>query len=277
MKKILAIMLSVMAITITAQGQDRKVGETFGDGYMNFRVISLDPAEVEVAESPEVSGIVEIPAEIEDLGTVYKVTKIGNLAFYIGTGKDENTNITGVVIPEGIVEIGYQAFIGCRYIKELHLPSTLKKIGNAAFYTFNDKPSKLRKVIIDAVEPPACGEMVFGSRFNAKEGNDRDSIVLYVPVGSVQAYRAQKQWDYFNYIVDVEGQESSTVEEKHYDSDPDADGSGSGSGNGDNSGSYNQGLNDVQTGIKARKYYENGQLVIEKNGVKFNVLGSQVN
>jgi len=274
MKKIFAMALAALAVSFAAQAQERKVGDTFGDGTMNFTVISLNPAEVEVANSPNAMGVVEIPAEIEDYGVTYKVTKIGSLAFYLGSGKDENPYITGVNIPEGVTEIGFQAFIGCRFIKEIHLPSTMKKIGQAAFYAFSDKPSKLRKVICDAVVPPACGDMVFGSRFNAEEGNNRDSIVLYVPVGSVQAYRAQKEWDYFNYIVDVEGQESSTVEEKHYDSDPDADGSGS--GNGDNSGSYNQGLNDVQTGIKARKYYENGQLVIEKNGVKFNVLGSQV-
>ena len=273
MKKILAIMLSVMAIAITAQGQDRKVGETFGDGYMNFRVISLDPAEVEVAESPEVLGIVEIPTEIEDLGTVYKVTKIGKKAFLTGY---ENTNITGAVIPEGITEIGSFAFCGCTYVKSWSLPSTLKKIGQSAFYCYDNQDRKLEEVRCYATVPPQCEDMIFGSRFNSKEKTDRDRVVLYVPVGSVLAYRAEKQWDYFNNIVDMEGQESSTVDEQHYNSDPDADGSGSGSGNGDNSGSYNQGLNDVQTGIKARKYYENGQLVIEKNGVKFNVLGSQV-
>jgi hypothetical protein len=143
----------------------------------------------------------------------------------------------------------------------------MKKIGQAAFYAFSDKPSKLRKVICDAVVPPACDDMVFGSRFNAEEGNNRDSIVLYVPVGSVQAYRSQKQWDYFNYIVDVEGKESSTVVEEHYNSDPDSDGEII---------DKNQALDEVAEKARSIKYFENGQLIIEKNGVKYNVLGSQV-
>ena len=274
MKKIFAIALAVLAVSFSAQAQ-RSVGETFGDGTMNFTVISLNPAEVEVANSPNAQGVVEIPAEIVDYGITYKVTKIGKYAFYLGGGKDENPYITGVVIPEGITEIGAQAFIGCRYIKEIHMPSTLKQIGQAAFYAFSDKPSKLRKVIIDAVVPPACGEMVFGSRFNAQEGNDRDSIVLYVPVGSVQAYRSQKQWDYFNYIVDIEGQESSTVIEEHYDPYPyDEDLSG-GSDGSDYDWDY-QALEDVQVNAKAHKFYENGQLYIMYKGTKYNVLGSQV-
>ena len=166
---------------------------------------------------------------------------------------------------EGIEEIGWQAFLGCTHVKRYHLPSTLKKIGNAAFYCYNDKPSQLREVQCDAAVPPACGEMVWGSRFNAHEGNDRDSIVLYVPVGSVQAYRAEKQWDYFNYIVDVEGQESSTVDEQHYNPNPDDD-------------PDNQAIEDVmdQTKAKSRKVIMNGQLYIIRGNKMFDITGTLI-
>ena len=253
MKKIFAILVAALAVSVAGQSQDRKVGDVFGDGYINFKVISLNPNELEVTSSPNAVGKVVIPAEIEDYGIVYKVTKIGSEAFSLR--QDENPNITGVEIPEGIVEIGWQAFMGCRFIKEIHFPSTLKKIGQAAFYSFSDKPSKLRKVISDAVVPPACGDMVFGSRFNAQEGNDRDSIVLYVPVGSVLVYRAEKEWDYFNYIVDIEGKESSTVTEEHYDPDPD-----------------NQAVESVRSSaVRTKKIIRDGQLIILRDDKEFNV------
>ena len=257
MKKIFAMVFAVLAVAATAQ--NRKVGDTFGDGIINFKVISLSPAEVEVTKSPKASGVVNIPAEVEDYGVVYKVTRVGDFAFYIS---DENPNITGAVFPEGLREIGVQAFIGCRYVKSWHFPSTLEKIGQSAFYCYDNKPSKLQEVRCDAVVPPVCGDMVFGSRFNATDGNSRD-IPLYVPVGSVQAYRAEKQWDYFNIIIDVEGQESSTVTEEHYNPDPDAEGS-------------QQGLDDVVVVEKARKVIIDGQLRIVRGDKVFDATGKEL-
>ncbi len=37
-----------------------------------------------------------------------------------------------------------------------------------------------------------------------------------------------------------------------------------------------QGIEDVQDAVKAQKFFENGQLVIIKNGVKYNALGAQL-
>lgn len=267
MKKIFAMVFAVLAVAATAQ--ERKVGDEFGDGILNFKVLSLSPAEVEIARSPNATGVVNIPAEIEDYGVVYKVVRIGDEAFSLR--KDENPYITGAVIPEGIREIGWQAFMGCRYVKSWHFPSTLEKIGNSAFYCYNDKPSKLQEVRCDAIVPPACGEMVFGSRFNAKDGNSRD-IPLYVPVGTVQAYRAEKQWDVFNLIIDVEGQESSTVDEQHYNSDPDAEESGSGS----EEESSQQGLSDIQVVEKAHKVIIDGQLRIVRGDKVFDATGKEL-
>lgn len=206
MKKGVLMLLAV--ISVAAMAQQVKVGDIVFVDDVNYKVTSLEPAEMEVTESPFAEGDIVIYGELEHYDKLYKVTKIAPLAFYNGT--DENDGPKSVVIPEGIVEIGWQAFIGCNRIQSYHFPSTLQKVGNSAFYCYNDKKSVLKEVTCDAVVPPTCGEMVWGSRFNAHDGNDRN-IPLYVPKGSVQAYRDAKGWEYFNIITD--GDESSIVEE----------------------------------------------------------------
>ena len=257
MKKFFAIALAVLAVNVSAQNQ-RKVGDIIEIGDLNYKVTSLNPATAEVTESPFAEGEIEILTEFDDYDVHYTVNKIGSLAFYNGY---YNEAISGTLtIPEGIEEIEWQAFIGCYRIDSISLPSTLEKIGSSAFYCFNDKPSALHAVRCAAVMPPQCGEMVFGSRFNAEEGHDRSRIVLWVPVGSVQAYRAEKQWDYFNYIIDFDGQESSTVDEHHYNPDPDQ-----------------EAIDEViSKSVKCHKFFENGMLIIERNGERFNVLGSAI-
>ena len=264
MKKIFAFIFAVLAVSASAK--EIKVGEIVDIDGINYKITSVDPAQAEVTESPFAEGELEILSEFPHYGVQVKVVGIGKLAFYNGYF---NGNIFGTLtIPEGMTYIDTQAFIGCYHLDSISLPSTLKNIGQAAFYCYNDKPSSLRAVRCAAVVPPACGEMVFGTRFNAQEGNDRDSIVLYVPVGSVEAYRAEKQWDYFNYIIDFEGQESSTVDEEHYDPDPDAEG---GEGEGE------QGIDDVQGAkVQSTKRVVNGVLYIERNGELYTTQGQKL-
>ena len=45
----------------------------------------------------------------------------------------ENTDITDVIIPEGVTEIGAEAFRGCEHLKNVALPSTMRKIRTKAF------------------------------------------------------------------------------------------------------------------------------------------------
>lgn len=47
---------------------------------------------------------------------------------------DEDTEITDLVIPEGVTSIGPHAFVKCEGIKSVTFPSTLTAIGNYAFY-----------------------------------------------------------------------------------------------------------------------------------------------
>ena len=57
----------------------------------------------------------------------YKITSIPSKAFY------NYDNITSVVIPEGVITIGYKAFANCEKLASITLPETLVEIGSEAF------------------------------------------------------------------------------------------------------------------------------------------------
>ena len=61
------------------------------------------------------------------------VTKIGDYAFY---GQDLE-GISGVKLPEGLVEIGNKAFYNCKNVSQWNFPSTVKKVGDYAFCKYD--------------------------------------------------------------------------------------------------------------------------------------------
>jgi len=262
MKKLFVIFLA--AVSLTAIAQQVKVGDIIDVDDINYKVLSLDPAVMEVTESPFAAGDIEIMGELTHYGVKYAVKSIGKFAFFNGT--DENTAITAVTFHEGLEEIGVQAFIGCNRIKTIHFPSTLKSIGSSAFYCYQGKESILSSVTCDAVVPPTCGDMVWGSRFNAHDGNDRN-IPLNVPKGSVQAYRNAKGWEYFNIITD--GEETSTVEEIYYDPETGEPISG-----GEGGEQAIDAVNSVKENCTKR--FTNGNLIIERNGIKYSAQGQKI-
>ncbi|MBE6207773.1 MAG: hypothetical protein E7132_03770 [Rikenellaceae bacterium] len=94
------------------------------------------------------------------------------------------------VIPEGVTSIGGYAFSGCRSLASITLPEGLTTIGERAFLFC----TSLTSVYCKPTTPPAGGSDMF--RNNA---TDRK---IYVPAGSVDAYKAAQYWsDYASAIV----------------------------------------------------------------------------
>lgn len=69
---------------------------------------------------------VVIPSSVNYNGGVYNVTVIGERAF-------ESSSLTSVVVSEGIVTIGNQAFGGCSGLVSITLPESLKNMGESVF------------------------------------------------------------------------------------------------------------------------------------------------
>ncbi len=100
---------------------------------------------------------VEIPAKIGK----NTVTAIGAEAFTTTSWRridniDVRKHITSVTVPEGVTEIGDDAFYRCSSLKTVKLPGTLKKIGKRAFFS-----CKKLKTVDAPKRIPSIGEDAF--------------------------------------------------------------------------------------------------------------------
>ena len=98
-------------------------GEVVADG-ITYR-IDENGAMVAVAEATLTEANILSAVEFE--GNQYPVIKINYNVFA------DNTNLTAVTLPEGLVEIGNSAFSGCQNLESLVLPESLTTFGRDAF------------------------------------------------------------------------------------------------------------------------------------------------
>ena len=73
------------------------------------------------------SGDIVIPASVRYNGTEYKVTKVGNHAFYFCVG------ITSLTLPNSITKIGEYAFEWCKSLTSISIPNSVTYIEAFAF------------------------------------------------------------------------------------------------------------------------------------------------
>jgi hypothetical protein len=52
---------------------------------------------------------------------------------YIGVAAFNGSGLTSVTIPEGVTDIGNNAFSECENLTDVYLPKSLKRLGNGAF------------------------------------------------------------------------------------------------------------------------------------------------
>lgn len=95
--------------------------------------------------------------------------------------------ITDLVIPDGILSVKYEAFQGCLGLRTLHLPRSLKTIGEYAFAGCDN----LTSVTTDVESPIAL---------EGNEFTNRNNITLTVPYGCKAAYEAAEYWKDFNIL-----------------------------------------------------------------------------
>ena len=95
-----------------------------------------------------------------------------------------------VVLPEGVITIGENAFNGCRQLPSITLPSTLSVIGQGAFGDCYN----LSAITCDAKMPPIVGT-------NAFNGVAKDNFTLEVPEQSVVKYQTANGWSDFRRIA----------------------------------------------------------------------------
>ena len=116
------------------------------------------------------------------------VTSIGIEAFRFCTG------LTSVTIPNSVTSIGEHAFAYCSGLTSVTIPNSVTSIGTGTFYGC----SGLISVTCFATTPPQLDSYVF-ARVDK-------SIPLYVPAGSISAYKSADQWKDFTNILPIGAQ-----------------------------------------------------------------------
>lgn len=121
---------------------------TISTGSMQFKV---DGSEVTLIKMTGKGTKASIPGYVKYNGKSYKVTKIGNKAFY------KNTKLKTVTIPSTVTEIGNKAFYGCRKLTKVTIPKNVKVIGGKAFYGCK----KITKVTVKSAKLNKVGSKAF--------------------------------------------------------------------------------------------------------------------
>lgn len=100
-------------------------------------------------------------------------------------------------LPEDLEELGMCSLSGLESIKSLTLPSTVKHLGSYVFS--GDK--RLNSIHCKSVEPPIC-DRTFASPGVLLLEPIANGAKLYVPKGSLQAYKNDEQWGLFETIIE---------------------------------------------------------------------------
>ena len=130
MKKILLIALLLAAFTPIFAFEYTYEGNTLEYTPLTENTVSVQKSTVPL------TGTVVIPSVAFDVeaGKEYNVTHIADNGFYKADQKEHM--MESIVIPEGIVEIGYKAFAQCytKFQGDIVLPSTVSTIKSRAFF-----------------------------------------------------------------------------------------------------------------------------------------------
>lgn len=171
--------VSLLLGAVCANADDLYVGGI----YYRSNVSGENPVVSVINGENVYTGDIVVPGSFDYEGVTYTVKQIDLAAFH-------RSNVTSVVIGEGITDVGDYAFESCQSLTTVSLPSTLKNVGS----NLATKCLSLSTVYCYAAEPPAH----YGSL-----GLSR-SATLYVPKGSAEAYRQDGYWNVFTSIEEME-------------------------------------------------------------------------
>lgn len=174
-------------------GKDVKVYGTFSRNDIKENAViywALNEKAV-VLGNDNASGEVNITENVTFNEKVLPVTDILENSF------KNNSNITSVTIPNGIITIGNYAFSGCSKLATIDMPATITSIGERAFAGID----KLTDVTIRAEEIPATDRTAFENSYI------EDYVTLHVPGSAIKKYKETAPWKNFKEIVVIPGTE----------------------------------------------------------------------
>lgn len=209
-----------------------------------------------------------------------------------------NTNITEITLPYNVRKIGNYAFYFCSKLRRIGMGESLQEIGAYAF----QECTALNEIVCAATVPPVAAPHAFE--------NVPINATMEVPCGSVNAYATADEWKYFWYytetilykatvLVEDDQQGSASVEydcaQATFRAAPNegfkfkewSNGRTDNpltlamTGNIELTATFEavqspQGTEETLIQNSPVKFLQNGQLLIEKNGVLYNAQGAVV-
>ncbi len=100
-------------------GKENDAGGRWQVSKDGHSVIALEEAGADVVFPTEING--------------QKITAVGDGFTFIAEGKNARSKVKSVVVPEGYLRIGSEAFKDCSQMKKIELPDTIETIGEGAF------------------------------------------------------------------------------------------------------------------------------------------------
>ena len=133
MKKLFTFLIAICAVV-------NAFAYNFQSGGLYYIIYSGGNAEVTRKDEihPYTQSSVTIPQTVTYNGKTYRVTSIGDYAFYGCSG------LTSITIPNSVTSIGKEAFYNCSKLTSITIPNSITSIGKEAFYNC----SKLTSITI---------------------------------------------------------------------------------------------------------------------------------
>ena len=185
MKRIYAILLSLLPLVVAAQDYD--FAKKIGGNTLYFSILTTGGKNGPTVE-------VSFPNSEENPWKGYSKPR-GQVSIPDVVTPDRSTDKDAD--PEDddttaytVVSVRYNAFQGCDRITRLTLPSTIKKIEEYAF----DGCKRIEYIVCQAQEPPRLDE----SAFDKVDIN----IPLRVPTGTYEKYKEATGWRVFTEIIE---------------------------------------------------------------------------
>lgn len=152
-------------------------------------------------------------SEISDFafigGSAFTSVSIPNSVTSIGEGAFNScTSLTSIEISNGVTSISGATFAGCTSLTSITIPNSVTSIGEYAFSAC----ISLASITCMATTPPKVGEWIYDHYYKTFDAIDCSKIPLYVPAGSIKAYKAADEWKNFGAILPISAKDTETTE-----------------------------------------------------------------
>ena len=196
MKKQL-LLLAMILLPLVASAHDIEVQNA--DGVTIYYNYINNGTELEVtfrgsnfsSYSNEYQGNVAIPEEVTYMNRTRKVTSIVHYAFCKCSG------LTSVTIPNSVTSIGAQSFCDCSSLTSVTIGSGVMSIDGRAFDGVDIT------TILSLIEEPFY-IIEKTSDLRTFTHNTFNYATLYVPIGTIDKYKAMEGWKDFSFIEEVD-------------------------------------------------------------------------